>query len=155
MGLLHFYAGRFEAAVDHQTKALEYAPNDYRVWGRLGEANYYVPNKAAAQTAFERAVELASKNLDVNDRSWRTLALQATYLAYLGRIDEATESAQSAITLSNDSAEAYYSMAQVQVLAGQEDLARAAIDKAIEIDPSHDQLVQGEPLFQALLSNSN
>jgi tetratricopeptide (TPR) repeat protein len=37
LGLKYYYAGQFDDAVEMQTMALDYAPDDHRVWGRLAE----------------------------------------------------------------------------------------------------------------------
>ena len=148
IGSLHYYAARFDQAVEFQLKALEYAPDDHRVWGRLAESYFFVPNEDRAQQAYARAAELAAKNLIVNEKDWRSTGLLATYLAHLGQADIALVTAEKAIDLSNQNAEAYYLKAQVHERLQQTDEAVAALRASVDIDKSYLKLIDGDPFFQ-------
>jgi TolB-like protein/Flp pilus assembly protein TadD len=150
IGSLHYYAGRFQQAIDNQRKALELAPNDHRVWGRLAESYHFLPNPEKAKESFQRAAELAEKNLLVNDKDWRTTSLLATYLAHIGKKEAAHTAANNAITLSNQNAEAYYFKGLAHERLKESDLALAALKKAIEIDESYKKLIISDPFLKAL-----
>jgi tetratricopeptide (TPR) repeat protein len=107
-----------------------------------------VPNEDRAQQAYARAAELAAKNLIVNEKDWRSTGLLATYLAHLGQADIALVTAEKAIDLSNQNAEAYYLKAQVHERLQQTDEAVAALRASVDIDKSYLKLIDGDPFFQ-------
>ena len=148
IGSLHYYAGRFQQSVEHQQRALEFAPGDHRVWGRLAEAYFFLPNLDKAREAYARAAELAKKTLSVNEKDWRTTGLLAIYLAHIDQPEAALAAAEHAISLSNQNAEAYYFKALVHERRNQSDAAISALQTAIEIDSSYKNLIDGDPFFQ-------
>ncbi|MEM7358521.1 MAG: tetratricopeptide repeat protein [Pseudomonadota bacterium] len=150
IGSLHYYAGRFQKAIDSQLKALDFAPNDHRVWGRLAESYFFLPDNVKAQDAYQRAAELAGKNLEVNDKDWRTTAMLAMYQSHLKNNEDALINAEKAIELSNENAEAYYFKALVRVLLEQPAEAVESLNKAIEIDASYESLASSNPFFREL-----
>lgn len=150
IGSLHYFKGRFQQAIDSQLQALELAPNDHRVWGRLAEAYFFLPDEDKAVEAYQRAADLADKNLEVNDKDWRSRGLLATYQAHLGLRELALDNADKAVEFSNGNAEALYFKAQVLVHLEQLEGAVKALRRAIEIDESYRGLVESDPFFKEI-----
>ncbi|NNK31633.1 MAG: tetratricopeptide repeat protein, partial [Xanthomonadales bacterium] len=119
-GLALAYDGQFAEAAAMQEKAAELAPQDYRVWGRLGEALNHLPGaEARAAEAFRRAVPLARDRLEINPEDWRTRAYLATYLAWLGELEEAAELSGNALSASERHPEALLCAADVAYARGE------------------------------------
>ena len=63
IGMFYYYAGEFDTAAVMQEEALEYAPDDHRIWGRLAESYRFMPGEEReAQSAYKKAAQLALKN---------------------------------------------------------------------------------------------
>jgi len=151
IGLSYYYAGRFEDASEMQQKALEFAPDDHRVWGRLAESLRFVPGKEAeALDAFQKAGALAEDNLKINDSDWRTRGLMATYLAHSNRAAEAVKHANRAVEESEHSAEALYYQSLAKLLAGDQEGAIEAIEAAVNRDAQYRQFVIDDPDLEVL-----
>lgn len=161
IGSLHFNAGRFEEAIANQKMALEFAPNDHRVWGRLAEANHFNRNPIGAKQAYGRAAELAEKNAEVNPSDWRTIALMGTYYAHLDQDEKAIEFANRAVELAKGDPETYLLKALTHLQLGDKETALSSLEQSVhrseryrqflETDPFL-QSLKGDPRFQALLS---
>ncbi len=161
MGMRYYYDGQFVDAADMQRRALEYAPEDHRVWGRLAESLRFVDGaEREADDAYETAARLAQAMLEVNDQDWETTGLLGIYLVHLGRLEEARTLVARAVALSNRAPGALYF--QALVLQESEDSAGAltALEAAIAADPGYRDIVADDPdlvdlagtaRFQALL----
>ena len=151
IGLSYYYAGSFEDAARMQQQALEYAPDDHRVWGRLAESYRFVPGREAeSRSAYERAAELAGDNLQINDSDWRTRGLFATYLSQVDRVAEALQQAQRATLESQQSPEALYYLALVMLKAGDENGALDALELAVASNPQYRQFIASDPDLSVL-----
>jgi tetratricopeptide (TPR) repeat protein len=151
IGLSYYYAGSFEDAARMQQKALEYAPDDHRVWGRLAESYRFVPGRETeSRSAYERAAELAGDNLQINDSDWRTRGLFATYLSQVDRVAEALQQAQRATLESQQSPEALYYLALVMLKAGDENGALDALELAVASNPQYRQFIASDPDLSVL-----
>lgn len=154
IGLSYYYAGRFEDASEMQQKALGFAPDDHRVWGRLAESLRFVPGKEAeALSAFQKAAALAEDNLEINASDWRTRGLLATYLAHANRGADAVKHANRAVKESANSAEALYYQSLAKLLAGDREGAIDAIEAAVDRDSQYRQFVIDDPDLAALKGN--
>ncbi len=154
IGLNYYYAGRFEDASEMQQKALEFAPDDHRVWGRLAESLRFVPGREEeALAAFQKAGALAEDNLQINASDWRTRGLMATYLAHSDRGADAVRHANRAVQESEHSAEALYYQSLAKLLAGDREGALDAIEAAVDRDSQYRQFVIDDPDLAVLEGN--
>lgn len=154
IGLSYYYAGNFEDASEMQQKALEFAPDDHRVWGRLAESLRFVPGKEDdALSAFQKASSLAKYNLEINDSDWRTRGLLAVYLAHSERNVEGVQQANRAVLESGRSPEALYYQSLALLLAGDQDGAIDALEDAVNRDAQYRQFVIDDPDLAILKGN--
>ena len=101
-GLAYYNAGQFNKAAQMQRKATELAPNDHRVWGRLADAiRLEGGQEALIIEYYQKADELAGKQLLINEQDWRTMQMQALYIAHSGQKEEAITLAERAMILAN------------------------------------------------------
>lgn len=154
IGLSYYYAGNFEDASNMQKKALEFAPNDHRVWGRLAESLRFVPSmENDSLSAYQKASTLAEDNLKINSSDWRTRGLLATYLVHSDRNAEGVEHANRAVLDSERSSEALYYQSLALLFAGDQNGAIDAIEEAVNRDAQYRQFVKDDPDMAVLLGN--
>ncbi|MCJ7555292.1 MAG: tetratricopeptide repeat protein [Gammaproteobacteria bacterium] len=158
-GNMYFYAGDFEGAQKFYRQAIELNPDDYRLWGGLGDALQALAAGEAASAAYVRASDLASLALAVNPEDQLTRAAHAHYMARTGRFAEAEEAIDIATTASPDDMDIRYYEALVRIEQGRVDRALVAIGAALEAgyppgllaaDPGFKTL-RSDPRFKSLL----
>lgn len=151
LGIRHYYAGRFADAAEMQLKAIELAPDDHRLWGRLAESYRFVPGKEAeSRAAYARAAELAEASLKINSEDWKSIGLLGLYYAYLGQPDKALELVDNSIETSNRNSEAFYFKALERLVANDPEAAIAALEDSLEMDPRYSRFLETDPDLQQL-----
>ena len=133
VGSSYFFLGLFDEAVEMYQKASELAPEDFEVWGSLGDAYRYTENnKALALPAYEKAIVLGEKLLEINQSDVWTIAPLAQYYAHSGNMDRAAELVAEAEELESQDMYVHYFLA-VTYVSLDNDAAIAAIEKAVEL----------------------
>lgn len=161
IGSLYYYAGQFEKAVEMQNKALEYAPEDHRVWGKLAESLRFIPGQESESlAAYQKAAKLALNNLEINREDWLARAQLGLYYSYLGRKGEASELLQLAVEESQRNSEVLYLQALGYLNVDKPEMAMNLLEEAVEkedyyrlfigLDPDLQEL-RGNPRFPILL----
>ena len=154
MGSRYYYAGQFNDAVESQLKALEYAPDDHRVWGRLAESYRFVPGgEEESLRAYERAAELAEENLAINENDWETMGLLGLYYSHLNRAEEARNLVSRSVSMSKRASEALYYQALSRLKLGDQNGALDSLEEAVLSDEQYAQFIVSDPDLQ-LLRNS-
>ena len=151
-GNMYFYAGDFEGAQKFYRQAIELTPDDYRLWGGLGDALQALDAGEAAGAAYVRASDLASLALAVNPEDQLARAANAHYLARTGRFAEAGEAIDIATTASPEDMDIRYYEALVRIEQGRLDLALLAIGAALKAGYPPGLLV-ADPGFSSLLAD--
>jgi TolB-like protein/Tfp pilus assembly protein PilF len=96
-GTNHYYAARYEDAVAMFEQASRLAPEDYQIWGNLGDAYRRASGKGElALTAYARAAELARAGLGVNPDSIATRTQLAYFLVRQGQRAQAAAELETA-----------------------------------------------------------
>ena len=131
-GNMYFYAGDFDRAQDFYRKALELTPDDYRLWGGLGDALHALAAVEAADAAYRRATDLASASLEVNPADQVARAGLAHYLARTGRLKEAEAAIDVAAAEAPDDMDVRYYEALVRIEQGRVEQALVAIGAALK-----------------------
>ena len=151
-GSMYFYAGDFEGAQKFYRQAIELNPDDYRLWGGLGDALQALAAGEAASAAYVRASDLASLALAVNTEDQLTRAAHAHYMARTGRFAEAEEAIDIATTTSPDDMDIRYYEALVRIEQGSVDQALVAIGAALKAGYPPG-LLAADPGFKSLLAD--
>ena len=145
-GLALYNSRRFEEAAAMQLKAIEIAPSDHRAWGRMADALRFAgEDSQRVSDAYRKAAELARDSLEINDQDWRILGKLATYLAQLDEQEEALETAELALTLSQRNAESLLNAAVVQCVSGHTETCLDLLEETVAQDQSHRSLIVLDP----------
>ena len=79
-----YFQGRFDDAVPLYHQALEMSPEDYELWGNLGDAYRHASkNSDLARPMYKNALKLAGNRLEINANDADTLGVMAHYSASL------------------------------------------------------------------------
>jgi TolB-like protein/tetratricopeptide (TPR) repeat protein len=132
-GTNYYYAGRYDDAVAMFEKATEFAPEDFQLWGNLGDAYLRTSGKVEQSSgAYRRASELARSNLAVNPESASTRAALAYFLVRLGNHSEAATEIVTARTAESADLYTHYYAALVYKGLGNNEIAIAETRRALE-----------------------
>ena len=92
LGILYHYKREYRSAADYYLKATEYFPDDYSLWGRLGESYRLMPGHSdEAEKVFSKAIQLAQERFSINPKEWQLQSNLAIYNAYMGNIETAAQ----------------------------------------------------------------
>lgn len=130
-----YNAGDFETAVEAFKQATEATPDQPTLWANLGNAYRRLNRHDEAVTAFETAIELDPENAGF----YQSLG---NLYASKGNADKAQELFEKAVELNKnlsprDAAVNYYNMGITHINTGNNEAAIAALQAALELDPSH------------------
>lgn len=132
-GELKFLQRDYPAAVNLLRRAVELDAGDLLVWGNLGNALRAAAGKgdaAAANTAFERALEISRTYLPHNPEDAVAIAATGWYMANLGMTEQARAMVLRAQGLDSAVGEASLLNAQTLHALGDADGARKQIERA-------------------------
>ena len=158
-GTSYFYLGRFEDAAEMYRRGLELSPEDFELWGSLGDAYLAAGDRAEeASTSYRKAIELTGEMLRINPEDAEILALTAHYHARLDEQASAKALIARVETTASDSMYVYYSLALARVSLGEYAASVSDLSRALDlgyprrlliVDPGLSALVE-IPEFQAL-----
>ncbi len=131
LGTAYFYAGRHTEAISMFEKAVEMNPNDPVLVGNLADEYRQAKLKEKAQEAYDRAIQLAYRQLQINPRDAKTFGSLALYHAREGKITEALEFIHRARTYDASDNQLMYDEAIVYALAGRAQDSLAALQRAL------------------------
>ena len=149
-GSMYFYLGDFERAVERYINAANLAPNDYRMWGNLGDAYHFQGSQEqVAEVAYKRAIDLGEARLEVNPDDLMVISDVALYYSRIGNVDKARELHEKANSQGPDITYVHYNSALIHMQFGEADEALAALERAVELNYER-QLLRADPAFAAL-----
>jgi len=132
LAMVYRREGRLEDAARMYAKALAINPRDYRVWGSLGSACRFLPERAAAaDSAFMQARALAAQRLAVNPNDPELLSLLAQYQVELKDSTGARQSLEKALTIAPDRADVLYFVSAAYEGLGDREAALGAVARAV------------------------
>ncbi|MDH3337038.1 MAG: tetratricopeptide repeat protein [Gammaproteobacteria bacterium] len=132
VGSSYYFLGRFDEAAEMYQKASELSPEDFEVWGSLGDAYRHTKNNTAlAAAAYEKAIELGEKLLEINESDALIIASLAQYHAHYGNAERAAALIAAAEKLAPQHMYVQYFSAITHASLGNNDAAVAAIEKAV------------------------
>jgi TolB-like protein/Tfp pilus assembly protein PilF len=160
LGLVYYYLGQPDSAVNALLKAVDLAPNNHLAWSSLGDALSFTEDTEAAEAAFRTAEHLAENQLAVNPMQGEVLIDLAWIRAMLGKLSEAREVITRARELTPGDPHVYLYSAMIAVRSNELPSAYQDLKKAIELGypaemlaaEPHLKSINGDPQFVALLT---
>lgn len=132
LGTLYYYLGRFDDAVASYSKAIEMAPEDFRLWGGRADARWYMPgSRDAARDDYRHAAMLAEKSLTVDATDPETWAQLGYYYGRLGDQERSEQYVARGLELGPDLPFVLYVAAVSAANRGDTAEAKRLIDLAI------------------------
>jgi len=132
-GTNHYYAARYEDAAAMFEQASRLAPEDYQIWGNLGDAYRRASVKGdLAKSAYARAAQLARAGLGVNPDSTATRTQLAYFLVRQGQRSQAATELETAGSAPIGDLNSHYYAALVYKELGRPTDAVAETRKALE-----------------------
>jgi TolB-like protein/Flp pilus assembly protein TadD len=154
LGMKYYYGGQFKEAVEMQKRALEFAPDDHRVWGRLAESyRFTTGGEERAKASYAEAARHAETKLTINAEDWKTLGLLGLYYAYLERPDDAMRLINRSLALSRRNSEPLYFLALAHLRFGDQDSALDALEEAVASDARYATFIASDPDLQQIRGN--
>ena len=158
LGTLDFEQARFAEAAEMFERSVALNASDYRVWGNLGHCYAVSADPSRAQEPFNRALELAERQLERDPDNAETLADVASYHAILGNRSRGLAVLGQAIATDPHDPDIWAVIGEAYEDLGERDLALEWIAKAVaagipparfESHPSLRGLVR-DPRFRTL-----
>ena len=119
LGTAYFYLGRHQDAVRMFEKAVDLNPNQQAALGNLADGYRWAGQQDKAKAAYDRAISLAYKALQVNARDATTLGYLGTYYAFKGDPKRGLEFIHRARKIDQNSNDLIYKEAVIDAAAGQ------------------------------------
>jgi len=154
VGLMHFYLGDLDAAIENHASAVELQANDHIARMNLGDALWAAGRNEEARREFEKADELATGALQVNPNNPLTLMDQAWIKTNLDEPGIARELIDRAIEMVPDDPYVHYINGLMLNRAGDTEAASVALRTAVELGYST-ALLGGDPNLENLRRDSN
>lgn len=154
VGFLYYYKGQHDLSIKNQLKALEIAPNDSRVLGKLADAYHFSGQQEQGARYTTAAITAFEKSLELNAKDWKSMALLAKYYARAGRLEDALNAAEGAVVLSKGKAEALYEQSLTLQLLGKTEQAIDSLALAVEADAYFKVVGRADPVFLPLRPNA-
>ena len=147
LGTAHYFQKDFQQAAQNYERAVQLVPTNLEYWGNLASACERVPALAPkAQQTYEKAIELAQRNLSINPQETPTRALLAMYQALAGRREDAVREIERALAAAANEHFVLLRAVLVYELAGMRDRSLATVGKVIELGYSIEEIRSWPPL---------
>jgi eukaryotic-like serine/threonine-protein kinase len=163
LGTAYFHLRRFSEAANAYTEATRINNSDYKIFGNLGEAQYFAGKRSEADQAYRRGVSLGEEALKVNPHDPEVLSNLAAYHVMLGERDPALKYLNQALAYGKSDKEILFSAALVYNRLGETGTALEWLSKALQAgyslatvreSPDLDNL-HGNPRYQALVQGKH
>jgi serine/threonine-protein kinase len=158
----YFNAKRYADAARLLEEATALDPDNYEIWGNLGDAYYWAPGlRERASAAYRKALQLGEEQRKVNTRDAHMLSYLAAYHAMLGEKAKAQSQIQEAEKLAPKDPEILYYAAMVYVQAGDQKKSVDSLERAVAAgyptagirDTPNFAVLENNPRFRALISH--
>jgi TolB-like protein/Flp pilus assembly protein TadD len=150
LGTLRYDAGEYTQAAELYRRAVVFEPDDYRMWGNIGDALSAQPSTALqARDPYERAVERVQRYIALTPSDAQAFASLAWYQANLGRDQAARDMIAKAEAISTEQGEVALWAAQTFARLGDSEATRNRVAKARSAGISEDR-IRASPLLRQL-----
>lgn len=153
VGTAEYYRGNYEKAAEYFRTGIYASSEFYPLWGKLGAALERLGQLEESRASFQNAADYAEATVQINPKDSRAIYLLASYLAHLGRYDEARERSAQAVALSPEDPTVHYFNAIVESLAGDDDAAVDALATALRLGYSV-RIIKHGPYFDSYLNSA-
>ena len=139
LGTAYFQLQRYAEAAAAYEQATHFDPQNYILWGNLGDAYFWTPGRRQdAGPAYRKAINLARGSLGVNRRDALALSCVSLYHAMLGERGPALEYMSKAIKLEPRRPDLLLNAAIAYAQLGEPDRALETLEKAVAmgLDPA-------------------
>ena len=131
-GTLKYEAGAYAEATDLYRHAAELDPEDFRIWGNIGDALSASPATAVqAREPYRRAADMAQRYVDIKSDDAQALGLLAWYRANLGEDKAVREVLARAEAMATERGEVAFWGAQALARIGDTAGARQRVAQAL------------------------
>jgi len=132
LGTCYYYVGRYSDAASAYAKASAMSPSSYRYLANLGDAYRWIPgNEPKSTIAYDSAISLARKQIELNERNADAHSRLAECLAKRGKLAEAQAEIGAALRIDANDVNSIYRAAIVSLLAGDEKRAATWLHAAV------------------------
>ncbi len=153
LGTAQFSLRRFEDAARTYEQGLKFDAKNWRLWGNLGDARYWIPQqRAQAPETYRQAIALAQEQLRINPRRDDVLGVLATYQAMLGEKQAAMANLNRALAIAPRDPDLQYRAALVHNHFGETQLTLKWLSSALAAGFSP-MTVRNAPDFDSLRTN--
>jgi serine/threonine protein kinase/tetratricopeptide (TPR) repeat protein len=152
LGTSYFGVHKFADAAATYEKATKLDPEQYVMWGNLGNAQYFGSARNESALTFHKAIELASTDLKVNPNDSDVLSDIAQYYSMLGDRVRALNYLQRALQYGHGEKQLLFSAAEVYNQLGETGPALEWLTKAVQAGYSISR-IRDLPSFQNLVDN--
>jgi serine/threonine protein kinase/tetratricopeptide (TPR) repeat protein len=133
LGTCYYDLGRYSDAATVYAKAVEMTPKSYRYWANLGDAYRWIPgSEEKAGDAYDRAIDLAGKQIELNERDLEARSRLAECLAKRGRFNDARIQLKAAMGIDKNDLETMHRAAIVSMLAQNYEEASRWLTQAVQ-----------------------
>jgi serine/threonine-protein kinase len=140
LGVAYFGLNRFSEAADAYQAAAKLDPQQYVIWGNLGDALFYSGKKDQSVTPLNKAVELAKADLKVNPQDPGVLGDLASYHSLLGDRKNALLYLGQALQYGHNDKDLLLDAASVYNHLGESSLAIEFLAKAMQAGYTADKI---------------
>ena len=153
LGTLYFMEKRYADAAQMFEKALEIKDRDYRVWGNLASAYYWMAGERdKGLDTYQRATEMAEEQRAINPQDLGVVSDLAEYYAILGKRTMALPLVEQALAAEPDNIEIMVTAGLVYEELGEREMALQWIAKGLE-NGYPISLIETLPELQQLLAD--
>ena len=149
LGLLYYYMGHLDEAIDSHRKAIELSPNDHLARSNLGDALWNAGDVDEVKHVFEAAEELATIALQVNSNDPGYLMDLAWISAMLDKDEDARSLIDRARSQSPEDPYVHYIDGLILLRTGNVDAALSSLEIAAEKGYSL-QMMAAEPYLASI-----
>ena len=153
LGYAYFLVHRFSESIAAQEEALKLNDTHWEIWGNLGDALYWSPQRRGeSYDKYRKAISIAESRVRINPRDAETMAYLANYSAMLDKRQAAFNYLQRALALAPTDGEVLFRAAVVYNHFHDTDQTLTYLKKAADVGYSR-AIIEDSPDFQGLQQN--
>jgi serine/threonine-protein kinase len=149
LGTAYLRLRRYPDAIGAYREAMKVDESQYVVWGSLGDAYHYSGDQVAAKSAYEKAVSLANKKLEVNPKDAEVNGDAADYYAMLGDKKRAVAFLDESLRWGQGDKDLLFNAAVVYQDLGESGVALEWLKKSLDAGVSPATVLES-PIFDSL-----